>query len=174
MDTQNIDSQKMEALKALSNLNLQLSEARELLFKLEEEETTYLIAREKKAMERIQKVVDDSRSMLNEADQNYEQIKTLAVEIAQFIEGLSQIKGDFQKLIAEFEQRNEEWERQIGKQQDDIFETRKALKIQATALANERKNIEQARNKLADEQRKLEVDRGALKRAIDRLKNNRI
>ena len=43
-----ISKEEMDALKALSEINMEISKQKELLFKLQEEETQYLIDREKR------------------------------------------------------------------------------------------------------------------------------
>lgn len=53
MENHILEKKTMEAVKALSDLTLKISEQQNLLCKLQEEETEYLIEREKKAMERI-------------------------------------------------------------------------------------------------------------------------
>jgi hypothetical protein len=169
-----ITKQEMESLKALSDINLKVSEAKNLLFKLQEDETAYLVTREQKAMDRIQKVVEESQCLVLEADQNHAQIKALIVEVSAFVEHLLRIQANFQGLLAEFEERNVQWERDIGKQQDDIVEIRKAIKIETNQVENDRKNVELARKKLTEDQKKLDSDRGTLERAIKRLKENRI
>lgn len=169
-----VSKENMESLKALSDINLKVSEAKNLLFKLQEDETAYLVTREEKAMDRIQKVVEESHSLVQEADKNHAQIKALIVEVSAFVEHLLQIQENFQGLLAEFEERNIDWERDIGKQQDDIAEIRKGLKLEKVQIENDLKNINVARKKLAEDQKKLDSDRGLIDRTIKRLKENRI
>lgn len=53
MDEHIVRKEHMEAVRALSDINLEISKQKELLLKLQEEETQYLIDREKRFMERI-------------------------------------------------------------------------------------------------------------------------
>lgn len=169
-----VSKEHMESLKALSDVNIKISEAQNTLFKLQEEETEYLITREKKAMDRIQKVVDDSKEMVKEADKNHGQVKELGVNISEFAQKLLRIQDNFKSLLVEFEERNVEWEKVIGKQQDDLEEIRKQQKVQNIQLINDKRAIEMAKKKLTEDQKKIESDRGTIQRAIIRLKNNKI
>ena len=169
-----VTKEQMDSLKALSEINLKISEAKNTLFALQEDETEYLVARERKAMDRIQKVVDESTELVKEADQNHTQIKQLFVEVSAFAEKLIKTQQDFRGLITEFEQRNVEWEKDIGRQQDEIEEIRKKQKIEKVQIENDLQNISQARKKLTEDQKKLDSERGTLERAIKRLKEGRI
>lgn len=56
MNEHTVTSEELKALQALAKLNIKISEARETLEKLYETETEYLIERERKAVERINKL----------------------------------------------------------------------------------------------------------------------
>lgn len=169
-----VTKEQMESLKALSDVNIKISEARNLLFKLQEEETEYLVGREKKAMERIQKVIEDSQSMVREANENYSQIQQLLNGVSDFAGKLQKMQEDFQGLLADFEERNVEWERTVGKQQDGIVDIRNQLKIEQVQIKNDKETIELTQKRLIESQRKLDSDRGTLERTIERLKNNNL
>lgn len=169
-----VTTEQMESLKALTDINLKISEAKNSLFKLQEAETEYLQDREVRAMDRINQVVADSGELVKEADKNHGQIKELLTEVSAFAHNLIDIQENFNGILEEFDQRNIEWERKIGKQQDDIAEIRKLQKVEEVQIENDKKSLEQARKRLNDDQRKLDSDRGTLQRAIERLKNNKI
>lgn len=169
-----VSTEQMESIKALSDVNIKISEAQNLLFKLHEEETTYLVVREKKAMERIQKVVDDSQEMLKEANKNHGQIKELGIGASEFLGKILRVQDNFHGFIVELDERNVEWEKHIGKQQDDIAEVRKHLKVENNQIENDKKTLIQAQKQLLDDQKKLDSGRGTLTRAIERLKQGKI
>lgn len=174
MDEHIVRKEHMESLKALSDVNIKISEAQNELFKLQESETEYLVTREKKAMDRIQKVVDDSQELIKEADKNHGQIKELLTGVSQFAEKLIKAQIDFHDLLAEFEEQNVEWEKKIGKQQDDLAEINKQQKVVQVQIENDKKSLEVAKNKLQDDQRKLDSDRGTVERTIKRIKQGKI
>lgn len=169
-----VSKQNMEGLKTLSEITLKISDAKNLLFKLQEDETEYLILREKRAMERIQKVIDDSGEMVKEADKNYEKIQELFNGISEFASNLVSIQEQFTSLFSAFNERNVLWEADMAKQQDEILDIRNKIKVDQIKIENDSKSIDIAKQKIKDDQRKLDSDRGTVERAIIRLKENRI
>lgn len=174
MEQHVITTEQMESMEALSKVNLEISEARNVLFKLQEEETAYLVARERKVMDRIQKTVDESHQLVKEADKNHGQIKLFAGEISNFAQNLLRIQKDFHETLEEFENRNIEWEKDIGRQQDGIANIRKSLKVESVQIENDKKSLKQGQKRLENDQKKLNSDRGTVERAINRLKENRV
>lgn len=164
----------MEALKALADTNLKISGAKESLFKLQETETEYLVTREKKAMDRIEKTIADSRAFVDQAKQNYESVRDFALEASSFAESLVNVQKIFHKSLEGFEERNVIWERDIGRQQDEIAEEKKSLTMQKTVIENDRKSFNQAKAQHAIDEKKLAGEWEELKRALIRLKEGRI
>lgn len=164
----------MASIKALADTNIEISKAKNLLFKLQESETDYLVIREKKAMDRIQKVVDDSKELVKEATNNHSDINNLLIEATALVTGLDKVSETYTNLLIEFDERNVEWERHIGKQQDNLEEIRKGLKAERVQIDNDKKSIEQTKISLANAQRKIDSDRGTIQRSIERLRQGKI
>lgn len=142
MDEQKITTEQMTALKALTDTNMKISEARGVLYKLQQTETEYLIEREKKVMARIQKTIEDSRHLLTEAQQNYGEIQKLHQEAEEFVEFLNTTYDCFEAIIKDFGERNQAWEANIGRQQDEIADQRKEIKRDQVQIKNDQKSIE--------------------------------
>jgi len=164
----------MQALQALSEVNIKISEARNLLLELQEKETEFIVLREKKVLKRIDEVIKESQNLLSIVDQNYKHISEITVGIADFNEKIGRLSAEYTSLIAEFEAENEEWERRIGRQLDDIATQKQNLKILEAFLQNQREGIQQEREKLVEDQKILHKDRQSLKNAIIRLKKGKI
>ncbi len=164
-----VTTEQMGALKALSDVNIKISEARNILFKLEENETEYLILREKKAMDRIEKTVQEAADMLQKANENYTEIEEIAKLIHSFTENLVKLAQDYRTLIAKFEEKNLVWEKNIGLQQDELTTTKQNLVALRAFLENDRKGLELEWAKLVEDQKKLTSDQGLLERTIKRL-----
>jgi len=164
-----VTKEQMESLQALSDLNIKISEARNELIKLQENETEYLVLREKKAMDRIEKTIQDSQELLQIANKNYGEIQEIARLIHEFTASLIKLSQDYRQLITTFEERNVIWERNIGKQQDELNIMKQNLTALQTFLENDRKGLELERAKLVDDQKKLASDQGLLQRNIKRI-----
>ena len=65
----------MEALEKLAATNLLISNAKNALFKLKEDEARYLSEREQKTLDKIQKVFEDSETILNNAKKNEAELR---------------------------------------------------------------------------------------------------
>lgn len=169
-----ITSEQMESMKALADLNMKLSEGKNSLYRLQEQESEYLEEREEKAMRRIQEVVDASRGMVREANENYSRIMELSRETAAFIDEVNKVQALFQETLRDFNERNQLWEKEMERQQNQIDEAKRLIMIDRNLVENERKSIERARISLAEDRKRVESDRGTVDRAIKRLKNNRI
>lgn len=168
-----LSKENMDSLKAIADANLKVSEARNVLFKLEEEETTYLVGREKKAMERIQKVIDESVLLVQEARENYREIVEIGNATSDLTRSITSLVELFKNATADFEERNLEWEKQIGLQQDEIVEVRNQLKAQRSEIDNDKKSIQKEQINIENEKIKIKDQWGEISRALTRLKERR-
>lgn len=164
----------MQALKALSDTNLKVSEARNVLSKLQEEETEYLVSREKKALDRIQVALEKSHSLVEETNKNYEIINDFAKSISEGSLFLSEARERFVELVAAKDQKYQLWENSIKQQEETIISLSKGLKIQAVDVESARSVLEAKNRKLQEDTLKFKDERGIVERQISRLKEQRI
>jgi hypothetical protein len=168
-----VTKEHMDALKALSETNIQISNAKNALFKLQEDETTYLTEREQKALRRIQAALENSSDLIQQTKDNYAEVHDLlksATELATFI---IEAQGNFKQLLADFEERNTIWEADIAKQEERLAELKKQSIADAALIANEKKNIAKEHVKIAHEKQKIDDAWGEIKREINRLKDRK-
>lgn len=170
MNYEEVTKEHMDALKALADVNLKVSEARNLLTKLQEGETEYLVSREKKAVDRIQSVLAESTQLLEETTKNYEVIHDLAKSVTQTAKFLSDAHRDFGLLIEEKDKHYEAWEGDIKVQEEGIVSLRNGLKVDLSTVESARKQVESDKISLERERKKIEDQRGTLARAVARLK----
>lgn len=164
----------MDSVKELAATNLKISEAKNIIFKLQEDETVYLEEREKKALVRIDKVLEDSRELLDLTKGNYNEVHEFCKTISSFANFLSEAHTKFGGVLESYKERNDEWNIEIDRQNAELEEIRKNITIERSLLANEKKNIEKAREGIEKEMKKMVDERGTLDRAIIRLKEGRI
>lgn len=174
MIEQELTKENMDATKELAATNMKISEAKNIIFKLQEDETKYLEEREKKALERIDKVLDDSRELLDLAKGNYNEVHEFCKTITTFANFLSEAHTKFGGILESFKERNDEWNKEIDRQNAELAETRKNILIERSLLENEKKNIEKARQEIEKAMIKMKDERATLDRAITRLKEERI
>lgn len=164
----------MDTLKALAETTMKVSEAKSTLIKLEETETEYLVAREKLAMERIQKVHDDSAEILKQTQTNYVDAQALLATVSTAASFMDGAYTRFTELTELFNARNAAWEANCATWEAEVTKTKNQIKVEQVKIENGKKANEQMVLKLANDQRKLDSDRGTIERAVARLKENRI
>lgn len=174
MNEHQVNEQHMTALKALATVGMEISKARNTLTQLQESETEYLVSREKKALERVSEVLEQSRSLVEETNKNYDGILELVATVQTTAGFLDQVYQSFTKYFAMFEKSKAEWERDIENQYTTIESIKQGLRVQAVKIDNERAAIDTLGKALLEKQKKIDSDRGALDRAINRLKEGKI
>lgn len=165
-----VDTEQMNALKVLADTNLKISEAKNALFKMREDETTYLVAREKKALDRIQRVLDESEALIKQTKTNYSELNDLFKSASQLSDFIIEAQGNFKKMLADFDERSVVWEAKVAEKEEEIAEARKKLQIDTVTIANEKKNIAKANAKIVEDNRKITDAWGEIERELNRLK----
>lgn len=164
----------MDALQALSATNLKIGEAKNALSKLQEIETEYLEGREKKALTRINSVLDNSRELLKNTQENYEEVQTLLNTAATFADYLTEAQEKFQTIVEKLNEKADLWEKTIEIQEIEISKQKDNIKLQQSLIESAQKNIEAKEKQLEIKARRIEDQRGTLERAINRLKEGKV
>lgn len=169
-----ITKEHMDSLKALADTNVKIGVARGTLQKLEEEETTYLEEREKKALGRIQAMFDGSKELLDGIRSNYAQVKELLTTASSFSDFLLKAYESLSGLIKDFNERSELWEVKIKEKEEEFALIKQDIKNDKVRIANDRQALDAKEALLRVEARKIQDERQTLDRAITRLKEGRI
>lgn len=141
MDEHTVNKQHMDALKALSDTNLKVSEARALLTELEETETKYLVLREEKAMSRIRESVEASRLLINEIGENYSAVQDITKTVCGFVEYLREANVSFYSLLESFAEKSDAWDVKVEAQHAEIEDMRKQILAGKTQLSHEKESL---------------------------------
>lgn len=148
MEQHILDKKQMDTMKMLADTNLKISEARGKIFQLEKDEESYLQSREKKALERIQKLFDDSSDLLKSAQGNYDSIQALCKQVMEFCDFLIDAQQKFQSLVDIFMERNKLWEEKMRKMSLEFEETKKLID-------SDKRNIEERSQRLDDREKEV-------------------
>lgn len=159
---QTINTEKMNALKALADTNLKVSEARNVLFKLQEDEMEYLEIREKKALIKIQKALSDSQELIDETHKNYEKVTDFCQIISNYFDFLDKTHEKVQKMIDSFNERNEIWDKSFTKQQEDIAYQKRLISQDSKMLDTKEKQLNEMKVRLKKQQEHLESRQATL------------
>lgn len=164
----------MQSLKLLADTNMEISKAREGLSAIKKLETEYLAEREKKVIAHLETVLEESKGVVRQTKENHDAVKNLLTSAQGYSEAVLKGYEDFKQLVAAFEERDIEWERDTERTRKHLEEEKKVLSIQKITIDQGQEALTRAWEQLAKDQRKLAVDRGTLARAIERLKKNKI
>jgi hypothetical protein len=174
MDIQVIETEKMQALQALANANVEVGKVRETIALLKKEEGDYIAKREKKTLERINVVLEESATVLRETLANYGEIHQFAKDATELALFLAEAYTEFGQLRDTFDEYTKVWEENMKKQEEKLKETQNIIKIDRIQVEKDREAVREAEKRVAIDRRKVRDERETLNRAINRLKNNTI
>lgn len=171
MEIQEIEKQKMDSLRALSETNLEVSKIKAVLETLKKEESAYIKEREEKVLAQIRTLLDESKEITRETLQNYSAINDLSKNTKILAQFVVEAHEELTKLVKVFEETTKNWENEVAGMHKEIAEARKELKVEAQLLKNEQLSIEKRKIEVANQERKVRDQRETLERAFNRLKN---
>lgn len=142
MNIQELNKQTMTAMETLANTNVKIGEAKGILQKLQEIETTYLEEREKATVLKIDSILNESEHLLSKIHSNHEEINHFYSTTASFVGFLSEIQDKFLKTITSFNQKADQWEEYVKKTQSKIDLLNRDIKVQQQGIETDKKSIE--------------------------------
>lgn len=156
MEITELEKSKMDSMKELADTNIKISEAKNLLFKLQEDETQYLVVREKKALEKIQKALDDSKELLDKTHKNYEKIHEFCQSVSSYADFLSETHKKFQEMLEVFKSRNQIWDGNAKQHYEELARQRKIVEQDTQAIEQREKQIKEAQEGLEKDRKRIE------------------
>lgn len=174
MDIQVIETEKMEALTALANANVEVGKVRETIANLKKEEGDYIAEREKKTLERISEILAESATVLRETLANYGEIHQFAKDATELAGFLAEAYTEFGQLRDTFDEYTKTWEKTMKDQEKQLQDTKNILKVERVQVEKDREAVREAEKKVANDRRKVRDERETLERAIIRLKEGNI
>ena len=174
MNIETVKKEEMEALESLAKTNLKVSEAKVILANIKEEEDVYTKEREERVLKKIDKILEESNHILEDAYKNYNDIHNLSKDSSEFVSFLTEAHDSLSEMLEVFESKTDAWEANVKIREDKIEEIKKKILVDRIQIKNDQDSIDARNKEIANERRKIHSDRGALDRAIKRLKENRI
>lgn len=170
--TENIvTKEQMEALKVLADTNLKISEAKNLLFKLQENETVYLQERELKAVEKIQKALNESKKLIEETKYNHEEVSKLLESVTSFTDILENISLSLEKSFSHFDEMSLAWTKKIDSQMKELSDVKKEIKEQERIIERDKKELQNKETRLKTLQQHIESRQTTLEHSYKIEKN---
>jgi len=169
MEIYEIEKEKMDSLKALADVNERVSKAVELVEKLKLEESVYIKEREEIAVKKINDVLLESQTVLQEALKNYIIVHDLSKTAASFTEKIEKTYTDFEETKKTFTKFTGVWEKNIAAREEELNEIKKLIKVDRIQVKNDKEALERREKAIKEDERKNKDMRETLERAINRL-----
>jgi len=152
MNVQELQQEKIEILRELANTNIQISNAKNTLFKLQEDKTAYLEEREKETLQQIDQLVQESGDIIVQVQKNYDEIHQFCNTISEYSDFLLEAQDKFQSMLETFQARNEVWDENVKRQYQELAVLRKEVE-------QDQKDIEIRENRIQKKTKDLENQR---------------
>jgi len=169
-----LDQEKFNAVKELTEIHANLSSARAEFLKLKEDTEVYMVVREQEAEERVIKVLKESREALEETSNNHKELMDFNRELQAYANEIKVLSTDIAALFKDFNARMKEAEKDLETNHKTVADVLVAAKVERVQITEDRKMLARERKKTEDGMRLLEDRRGVLDRAwaeLKRLKN---
>lgn len=164
-----ISEQQMTSVKALAETNIKISEAKNILYNLNKDESEYIKTREAKVIARISELYQQSKNTLDEINKNYEGVYTIFQMASEATTFLKENQNLFKDLLETFEEKNTQWKKDVSEQEERLVSLKKGLDQEKVNIINEKKSIELVKAAMVQERRKIADDRATLERAFSRI-----
>ncbi len=159
---QQLSKQNMDALSALAETNMKISEAKNTLFKLQQEESDYIREREVKTLDRIQKLYDESELLVKNTTRNNKKIHDFCNEVTQYALFLEESHRKFKELVDGFNEKSEMWDKVAKKLENDIAQARKVNENDRRSIEMREKEIEKKLKLITKEKALIESKQAEL------------
>lgn len=165
-----VTTEQINSLKILADTNLKISEAKNTLLKLQEEEKEYLQKREEEVHLMIAKVLDDSKDLLEETKYNYKEVKNFHNVTLSFSDFLKEMYEKYRIFVEGFNERSDLWNEIYNKQIEEIGELRKDIDKDNEEIKRKNKTLEEDKEKLKKDRRHVESQQQTLETSYKELK----
>jgi DNA repair ATPase RecN len=166
-----IDKQKMEAIKALSDTNMKISEAKNALSKLQETEKEYIKEREARVLKQIQQNLKDSEDIIAKTNSNYVKVQDLYKIVCGFVDYINETLTVLEETVSSFDKVSSKFESEVKEQEIEIESIKKTLKLDTVQIQNDKKSLIAKEKRLDDIKKHLESRQSALEKAYKVDKN---
>jgi thioester reductase-like protein len=143
-----LEKEQFDTLKLLADTNIKISDAKDTLNKLQDSESEYIISREEKVTEAINKLLEESSELLSQVHTNYQKVNDFCTVVSSYYDFLKEIHTKFEKMLDTSKKRDELWEENIRNQNQSIANQRKIIEEDRKRLDSDEENIKNKKKQL--------------------------
>jgi hypothetical protein len=170
MDIKQLDQEKFNTLKELTEIHASISSGKVELIKLKSTTEEYMKLREVEAEERVIKVLKESRDALEEVSTNHRELIVYNNDLKSYAREIHELTIGITTLFQDFNVRMKEAEKDIDKNQEIVSDILTKIKIERVQIKEDRKMLAVERKRTEDGVRLLKDKRESLERAWEELK----
>lgn len=171
---ESLDHEKFNSLKELSEIQAKIAEGRALLASLEEHKEDFLANRAKELALRINQALHDSREYIAEINQHNDELVKYRRQCDDYIESLRYFSEFVMGISNSLRGDVEVFHRFLDDTGIKIKESREEVKRGISQVKDGQRALDIREETLRKEEKLLKDGQETLKRAIERLKQNRI
>lgn len=169
-----IEHDTAEAIRALSELNVQVGQVRDSLSQMKSDETSFLTKQEKKVALRITSLIDKNNALISKTLKSYANVKDVAKLAKSICNSVLDAQQQLSEVIERFEKKSKEYEEVLKARENDLQETEKNVKQEIEKIEESKREIERANKEIDNDKRRIADENTRLSRIIKRLENNRV
>lgn len=169
-----LEQEKFNSIKELSEIQTSISEGRGILSTLKADTDKYLELREGMAVERVAKVLSESREALKNTTKNHEELKSYGNELKSFSLSLRGFSNDIVALIQGLRDGTDTVLKTIDQLLWKISEMKGEIKRQGDELEADRKQIAFERNQVDSDWRELRDRQATFLKGVKELQATKV
>lgn len=166
MSIHELDKKTMDALQTLADTNVKISEAKASLLAIQQSETTYLEEREKKAIAKINDILDASDGIIKKIHSNHHEVTQFYNTVSSYVSFIAEIQEKLDLLIGEFNKQSDLWNKKTKEQEKKLGEIQKTLEIQQKNIETDKKSLERQKKSIEKEKLLIESRQAQIANAL--------
>ncbi len=169
----NIEQEKFDSLKELSEIQMQIAQGRSLILKLGVELEQHMKLREDEAHERVAKVLKESQEALQKISLNHQSLTAYRSELQAYAIELQGFSSTLATLFQDFSDRMGEADSDMKRHHKDVADILRSMRVESVSIAGDREQLSRERQQTNDGMKLLASQRAALQSAWDHLKTKK-
>lgn len=170
MSNIDLDKEKMDTLKQLANVNIEISTGKALLQNLKADVEDFLKEREVLEKQVIDRVYVESKELIDEILKDFSKVHAYYNEVKSYTEFLKELQSNIHEQIINFTESSKEFISYVKKEENRLLELKKDLDSEKQIINQQFESIEQAKIEIKKDRNHLESQQQTLANSYQELK----
>lgn len=174
MNIEELSNQKMEAVRELANVSMQISDGKNTLAKLKLEAEAFLEERKSQEKKAILDIWEESKELVSSIDKNFKSLIGFSNEVKAEVGFIQEMQSNVSELIKEFNETSKEFTEWVKKEDEKMASKLKDIENLEKERNEELRKIKEEWKEIEKAKKQIESDKGLITRTIERLKKGKI